>query len=128
MFSCILYLSKNNINYYKCTYLVPTAGLEPATQEFSILCSTIGAMSACLVDDSGVEPLTSFLSRKYSTAEIIILVLLDGFEPSTSPYQRDILPLQTMGAYKSGSLAILLLINLTRLSRIGKFIHPSIIL
>ena len=27
------------------------------------------------------------------------LVLLDGFEPSTSPYQRDILPLQTMGAY-----------------------------
>jgi hypothetical protein len=33
-----------------------------------------------------------------------------------------------MGAYKSGSLAILLLINLTRLSRIGKFIHPSIIL
>jgi|LakMenE18May11ns_1017448.scaffolds.fasta_scaffold9828613_1 hypothetical protein len=60
------------------------------------------ASQLCLVDDSGVEPLTSSLSRKYSTAEIIIqnLVLLDGFEPSTSPYQRDILPLQTMGAYK----------------------------
>ena len=26
------------------------------------------------------------------------LVLLDGVEPSTSLYQRDILPLQTMGA------------------------------
>jgi hypothetical protein len=33
-----------------------------------------------------------------------------------------------MGAYKSGSLAILLLASLVRLSRIGKFIHPSIIL
>ena len=28
----------------------------------------------------------------------IILVLLDGVEPSTSPYHGDILPFQTMGA------------------------------
>ena len=50
---------------------------------------------------------------------------LDGVEPSTSLYQRDILPLQTMGAYKSGSLTILLLVSLVRLSRIREFKQPS---
>ncbi len=49
---------------------------------------------------------------------------LDGVEPSTSLYQRDILPLQTMGA-KGGSLTILLLVSLVRLSRIREFKQPS---
>ena len=48
------------------------------------------------------------------------MVPLDGVEPSTSLYQRDILPLQTMGANKIGRLTILLG-GLIRLSRIVKF-------
>ena len=35
--------------------LVPQAGLEPATQEFSVLCSTIGAIVAKLALEVTVE-------------------------------------------------------------------------
>ena len=41
--------------------LVATAGLEPLTQGFSILCSTIGATQAYLVHRDGIEPPTSAL-------------------------------------------------------------------
>ena len=34
------------------------------------------------------------------------MVPLDGVEPSTSLYQRDILPLQTMGAKEGAQLSV----------------------
>ncbi len=69
-------------------FLVLPLGVEPKTL-FLLREATlpICPRGHCLVDDAGIEPATSWMSTKYSTAEIIIRNLVEprGFEPRSRP-------------------------------------------
>ena len=85
--------------------MVPQAGLEPATHEFSIRCSTIGAIVAnCLAYPLGLEPRIKILEisvlpitlwihktgshfKCYHYTTVVTNLLL-GFEPRPSFLQK----------------------------------------